>query len=260
MPACWNPLFDRNLLDAIRKFARWPDGTLILEEDGVLFVLGGTDFPVGFTNCVARTEASSSPALVLERAAEFFGPQSRGYTIWVRAHADTDIEALLQARGKRPRTESPWLFLDRRPATPTLPGVEVRLTADPSDPVSIRDVAAEAFAQAGTPQEETAQLFTHAHRVFSPISRFALATIDGEPAAAAMVLLTGGMGGIYGVATRPKFARRGLETACTAAVANAAFDLGKPMVGLHATPMGRTVYERLGFEPSPSGHRWYVMP
>lgn len=74
--------------------------------------------------------------------------------------------------------------------------MEVRLTTDLSDLVSIRDEAAEAFAQVGTPQEETAQPFTHAHRVFSPISRFALATIEGEPAATAKVLLTGGMGGI----------------------------------------------------------------
>jgi hypothetical protein len=43
------------------------------------------------------------------------------------------------------------------------------------------------------------------------------------------------------------------------AVANAAFELGKPMVGLHSTPMGQAVYERMGFEHSPSGHRWYVL-
>lgn len=260
MPARWNPLFDRNLLDAIREFARWPDGTLILEEDGILFVLGSTEFPVGFTNCVARTDPATSPVLVLERAAEFFGPQSRGYTVWIRAHVDEDLEALLQSRGKRPRSESPWMFLDRLPTIATPSGVEVRLTAEAADLPAIRDIAAEAFTQAGTPPEETAQLFTHARRVFSPITRFALATVDGEPAATAMVLLTGGMGGIYWVGTRPRFARRGLGTACTAAVAQAAFDLGKPMVGLHATPMGRAVYERMGFEPSPSGHRWYVMP
>jgi GNAT superfamily N-acetyltransferase len=260
MPARWNPLFDRNLLDAIREFARWPDGTLILEEDGILLVLGGTEFPVGFTNCVARTDASIPPELVLERAAEFFGPQSRGYTVWVRAHVDADLESLLQQRGKKARADAPWMFLDHRPALAPPSGVEVRLTADPADLPAIRDVAAEAFAQAGTPVEETEHLFAHARRVFSPITRFALATVDGEPAATAMVLLTGGMGGVYWVGTRPKFARRGLGTACTAAVANAAFDLGKPIVGLHATPMGRAVYERMGFEPSPSGHRWYVMP
>lgn len=260
MPARWNDLFDRNLLDAMREFARWQDGTLILEEDGVLLVSGGTDFPVGFSNCAARTDPDTDPATLIERAEEFFKPQGRGFTIWVRAHVDADIEAHLKQRGLRARSEAPWMFLTKRPLAAAAPdGVQMRITSSVDDLPLIRSVVAEAFGPTGTPSEEIDQMFAHPRRVFSPVTRFALATVNGEPAATAMVLLTGGMGGIYWVGTRPKFARRGLGTLCTAAVANAAFELGKPMVGLHATPMGKPVYERMGFEPSPSGHRWYVI-
>jgi GNAT superfamily N-acetyltransferase len=260
MPTRWNALFDRNLLDAIREFARWQDGTMILEEDGILLVSGGTDFPVGFSNCVARTDVETAPELVLERAEEFFGQQDRGFTVWVRDPVDADLEELLKGRGLSSRVQSPWMFLDHRPPTRELPtGTTVRLTTDRADLPAIKHVLGEAFAQIGTPPEETARLFVHAPRVLTPVTRFALAEVGGEPAAAAMVLLTGGMGGVYWVGTRPEFARRGLGTACTAIVSSAAFDAGKPMVGLHATPMGLKVYERMGFETSPSSHRWYVI-
>lgn len=260
MPARWNDIFDRNLLDAIREFARWQDGALILEEDGVLLVAGGTEFPVGFSNCAARTDPGTDPVLAIERAEEFFRPQGRGFTVWVREHVDDDLEAHLQQRGLRPRNESPWMFLTNRPLPTAVPaGVTLRITAGAEDLPLIRTVVTESFGPAGTPTEEIDRMFANPRRVFSPVTRFALATLNGEPAATAMVLLTGGMGGIYWVGTRPKFARRGLGTLCTVAVANAAFELGKPMVGLHSTPMGRAIYERLGFERSPSGHRWYVI-
>lgn len=260
MPTRWNALFNRNLMDAIREFARWQDGTMILEEDGILLVAGGTDFPVGFSNCVARTDPETPPELVLERAEDFFFQQGRGFTVWIRDPLDSDLEALLKARGLTSRVESPWMFLDHRPLPPVLPdGAEVRLTSDREDLPAIQQVLGEAFMQIGTPADETARLFVHAPRVFSPVTRFALATMHGEPAAVAMVLLTGGMGGVYWVGTRAEFSRRGLGTACTATVAHAAFDAGKPMVGLHATPMGLKVYQRMGFAPSPSAHRWYVV-
>jgi hypothetical protein len=114
-PHAGTPFFDRELLDAIRELARWPDGTPIPEKDGIPLLLGGSETPVGFTNCVARTDVAALPELVLERVAEFFGPQSRDYTVWVRAHVDADLESLLPQRGKRARAESPWMFLDHRP-------------------------------------------------------------------------------------------------------------------------------------------------
>lgn len=233
---------------------------MILEEDGILLVSGGTDFPVGFSNCVSRTDPETPPDVVIARAEEFFGQQDRSFTVWVRNPMDADLEDLLKSRGLTPRVESPWLFLDHRPPVRELmPGATVRITADRADLPAIQHVLGEAFAQIGTPPEETARLFVHAPRVFSPVTRFAIAEVGGEPAAAAMVLLTGGMGGVYWVGTRPEFGHRGLGTACTAAVSNAAFDAGKPMVGLHATPMGLKVYERMGFETSPASHRWYVV-
>jgi GNAT superfamily N-acetyltransferase len=260
MPVRWNELFDRNLLDAMREFARWQDGTLVLEEDGVLLVSGGTTNPIGFSNCAARTDPETDPAVFIERAEECFRPQGRGFTIWVREHVDADIEALLKQRGLRARAEAPWMFRTNRPLIgKEVDGVQVRITSAAEDLPMIRSIVADAYGPIGTPIEETEQMFSHPRRVFSPVTRFALATVNGEPASTAMVLLTGGMGGIYWVGTKPQFARRGLGTLCTVAVANAAFDMGKPMVGLHATPMGKPVYERMGFESSPSCHRWYVL-
>jgi len=260
MPARWNDMFDRNLLDAIREFGRWQDDTLIMQEDGVLLVSGGTSFPIGFSNCAVRTDPDTDPALVIERAEEFFKPQERGYTVWVRDHIDHDLEAHLKQLGMRALGAAPWMFLTKRSLSVTPPaGASIRITSAAEDLPIIRSIIGESFVPTGTPIEEVNKLFAHPRRVFSPVTLFAIATQDGQPAATAMALLTGRMGGIYWVGTKPQFTRRGLGTLCTAAVTNAAFDLGKPLVGLHATPMGKPIYERMAFELSPSGHRWYVM-
>jgi ribosomal protein S18 acetylase RimI-like enzyme len=78
--------------------------------------------------------------------------------------------------------------------------------------------------------------------------RLVVAHLDGEPAAAAALLLDGGVAGIYFVGTRPRFRGRGLGAAITAHLLGLAAEAGAGLAVLGASPMGRPVYERLGFE------------
>jgi len=58
------------------------------------------------------------------------------------------------------------------------------------------------------------------------------------------------------VATVPQHRRRGLGTVVTAALTEAAFAHGADIVCLQASPMGRPVYERMGFETITSYRIW----
>lgn len=74
-----------------------------------------------------------------------------------------------------------------------------------------------------------------------------LAWRDGVPVAKVALYVGAGSAGLYGVATRPEARGRGLARTLTLAAFAAARDAGLRLGVLHATPMARRLYERLGF-------------
>jgi GNAT superfamily N-acetyltransferase len=69
----------------------------------------------------------------------------------------------------------------------------------------------------------------------------------GRPVAASTLLLTGDVAGLYDVAVLPEMRGRGIGAAVTLAPFREARDEGCHLAILHASPLGRPVYERLGF-------------
>ncbi len=57
---------------------------------------------------------------------------------------------------------------------------------------------------------------------------------------------------VFGLWVRPEARRRGVATALVSAVVEQAKAEGIGMVSLHASEMGRLVYEKMGFEPGVS--------
>lgn len=72
--------------------------------------------------------------------------------------------------------------------------------------------------------------------------------VDGEPAACGQLLLTDEVAGVYTIAVCAPFRRRGLGEAMTRAVLLAGRDRGATYGILQSSDMGRSVYERMGFE------------
>lgn len=71
--------------------------------------------------------------------------------------------------------------------------------------------------------------------------------LDGEPVATASLLTAGGAAGIYNVTTMEQARGRGVGAAMTAAAVHAGRARGMRMATLQASPVGRPIYERLGF-------------
>jgi GNAT superfamily N-acetyltransferase len=82
---------------------------------------------------------------------------------------------------------------------------------------------------------------------------------DGQPAAAALALLSHGIAGLYWVGTRPDARGHGLGAAVTSAAARWAFDHGARAVILQASEQGESVYRRMGFREI-TRYPWFLAP
>lgn len=250
-------LADVNLIEAVRHFARWQDGGMLVEEDGVLLVSGATSSPVGFSNCTLRVDPSVPAATLLERADEFFSEQGRDYTLWVRDHVDLDVAEVAEARGFSVVSRSPWM-LHRGLIPESVPdGAELRMATSLAEVRHAQAVNREAYQALAFPAEEVDAIYGRATRVLGPQSHIVVAYLAGQPVATAMSIVTAGTSGIYWVGTVDSARRRGLAAACTARAGNLGLRAGARVAVLQASPLGEPVYRALGFG-TVSHHRWYL--
>ena len=77
--------------------------------------------------------------------------------------------------------------------------------------------------------------------------RLCLGRSNGRPVAGSVLVVTGRTAGIYWVATDPRHRRRGYGEAVTWAALAAGRELGARVGFLQASPLGRPVYEHMGF-------------
>ena len=79
---------------------------------------------------------------------------------------------------------------------------------------------------------------------------------DGLAVAGAWSFSAGGECGIYSLGTHPDFRRRGLARSLMQHVLADAHRNGARIATLQATPMGRPLYESIGFEPVGRYEEW----
>lgn len=251
---------DANLVESLREAARWQRGARLVEEDGLLFASGSTGFPVGLSNALMRIDPALPAREAIARGREFFGAQGRAFTLWVRGGPDADLEGAAES-GRLQRiseTPTPWMVLrERLPDAPPPAGVSVEPVRGEAGFADVVRVAQAAWASVGLPPAETAALLARTDRLLAPHLVWALARLDGTPAAAAMALCSHGVAGIYWVSTAPEARRRGLAEAVTRAVGNAGFDAGMRVAALQASAMGYPVYLRMGYQ-TVAHTRWYL--
>jgi ribosomal protein S18 acetylase RimI-like enzyme len=155
------------------------------------------------------------------------------------------------------------LGLAVNPDDPVAPAMVAELDGLP-DPVAIRgvdievansgDAAFDAALVSGAGFGMPAAMATDMAAVFRRLGerpdgpgRYFVARLDGRPVAAAISVLDDDAVGIYNVATVPEARGRGIGGAITLAALLDGRRRGATLGVLEASPMGRPVYERLGF-------------
>ncbi len=249
-----------NLIDSSGRFFELDPGAAIEAEPGWLFGAGCSTHPV-ISNAAFRRDEGVDANEFVARATEFFAAQERRFSIWVRGEqaADHDLLAAAEAAGFQLVYEMPEMTLGQEPESPELPpGVELRpLTAVEQAP-DFWQVAKASYSSIGFPPEVFSGYTNHAGLLADNVVAF-LALLDGEPAAIAMTMVSHAVAGIYWVGSLEQARGKGLGRAVTVAATKAGFDLGADVASLQASPMGKPIYEAMGYETA-FDYRMFLSP
>lgn len=238
-----------NLVESSRRLFELDSGAAVEADGGWLFGAGTASHPV-ISNAAFRVDDELDPDELIERARDFFGARGRGFAVWARAETeeDRDLVAALERGGLQKVYAMPEMVLVKRPEPCPPPGeVELRRVASSGDAEGFWEVAADAYATNGFPEEVLSHYDRHDGLWADEVAAF-IALLDGRPASIAMTIVNHGVAGVYWVGTRQDARGRGLGPALTTAAVEAGFEMGPGLVSLQASPLGRPIYERMGFE------------
>lgn len=138
------------------------------------------------------------------------------------------------------------MALDGEPLPESAEGLRIERVRDAAGLSHYREVLADGFGE-GPAEADWVSSIWEAIGLDTTSWTHYVATVRDEPVSAATVHRTGHVAGVYFVATRPDFRRRGFGAAVTARAVNDAKGHGARTAVLGSSPMGRRVYERLGF-------------
>jgi ribosomal protein S18 acetylase RimI-like enzyme len=242
-------LADANLLESIREHARWQNPCECVEENGLLFVAGSTKFPGAYKNCVARIDGKIPAKEVLERARDFFARHERGFTVFVRASRDQDLDKLLKSAGLILRSDSPCMLIDAPLTEFDLPAdIRVEHFKKERHILDAVQINSEAYKNLGLPASETQSLFGRPSQLLSPRVVGYVAYRGSQPLSTALTIFSFEGAGVYWVGTIAEARRKGLGAICTRLATNSGFSQGASIVTLQASPFGEPIYRKLGYK------------
>jgi ketosteroid isomerase-like protein len=248
-------LMDLNMWEMFREIIRLGRGGELVERDG--FTMAVSPRGTFFHNMVMIREAVDVPTL-LDAVRDHYVRPGRPFSIWTRPHADAALEAALAERGFMQAVAMPAMALLGDPGTRCEPpGLEIRPTVDDRGRRDYLEVTAEAYSVYQQPRELTEDTFASLASVCGPHIQGFVGYADGAPVAAAAVYVTHGVAGIGWVGAISSHRGRRYAEACTWAAVREGFRRGGTFASLQASPMGRPVYERMGFA-TPSEYRVLV--
>jgi GNAT superfamily N-acetyltransferase len=255
-----------NLIESSRRLFELDPGAEIERGDGWLLGAGRSSHPV-IANAAFRIDDGLDPGALLERARTWFAARGRGFAVWTRAgtEEDRDLIEAVERTGLQNVYEMPEMVLAAAaaaawPPSEGKPGTEVHLrrVTSAADAAQYWQVATESYADIGFPAEIFAYYENNEYLWADGAAAF-LAHVDGRPAAISMTIVSHGVAGIYWVGTAERARGRGLGRTMTAAAVNAGLGLGADSASLQASPMGESIYRRMGFETI-FDYRLYLCP
>jgi Acetyltransferase (GNAT) domain len=241
----------RTLIAFNRAMTHWGSRGALLESGGAVLCAGGSWIPV-VANGAFRSDDSLSGTALVAAADTFFAGLSRGFTVKVRdSGEDDDLRLACEEAGLQLFGDPVPEMICRTPLAdaPSIDGVIVRLVDDEAGVRDFIAVNAQAYATYGMPPEVLTDLFDEVAAVLQDsAASIVVAYRDDEPIATAMVYASDGVASLQWVGTVPAARAEGLGAFVTVAMSNLAFEHGASSCSLQASPMGASVYTRLGYE------------
>ncbi len=241
----------RTLIAFNRALTHWSSRGALLESGGAVLCASGTWIPV-VANGAFRSDDSLRGSALVAAADAFFSDLQRGFTVKVRDSGEDDdlrvacLEAGLEAFGD-PVPE--MICRSPLPGAPAVDGVTARMVDDDAGVRDFISVNAEAYATYGMPPEVLHDVFDELGEVLAnPAASMVVARRDDQPVATAMVYESDGVASLQWVGTVPAARGTGLGALVTVTMTNLAFAHGASSCSLQASPMGASVYHRLGYE------------
>jgi hypothetical protein len=235
---------------AITSARRVPDAGEIVERGGILLYATASDFP-SLANGAFRLDPRVPADRVIDAADAWFAERGRGWSLGTTSWADGDrdlIEAAT-ARGLVAAVDMPGMVCDERLPDAIPPdGVELRVVSGGSDAAAFVAMIDQAYTSLGLPAGVLAALAGDAATMIPPCHEVTVGAFEnGAFLSGAQVLFSHGIAGVYAVGTAESGRGRGLAELVTRAVTNLGFDGGAPLVTLQASPMGESIYRRMGY-------------
>jgi RimJ/RimL family protein N-acetyltransferase len=238
-----------NLIESSRRLFELDPGAEVKDEDGWMFGAGRSTHPV-ISNAAFRREDGLAADELIERAQSFFGTRGRGFAVWVRGGeaGDEDLAATCEAAGLQMVYAMPEMVLETKvEERPAPDGMTLRRVASTEDAEDYWRVAASSYASLGFPPDVFAFYENDEGLRADGVAAF-LARADDRPVGIAMTILSHGVAGVYWVGCVEEARGRGMGWSVTAAAVNAGFEMGAGIASLQASPMGESLYRRMGFE------------
>jgi hypothetical protein len=268
--ASLHELADLSLAEYFRQLARYGGETA--DEDGLLLFLGAHAQPNPYRNGAIRLAEGLTASELTHRAQRFFAGRRSSYCLWVREHADGDLEAL--TAGCQELERLPQMVLRAVPERlPVAPGVQLRRATDDATRRDYLEVVANAWGMRAMPLDVAARVFFDPASLQEPAVAAFVAYYEDQPLSAAMTLVTHGVAlGCQAATIRrprpgqrlppatPGGERRGLAEACLVEALHLSFQsLGATLSLCQTSSAGAPVWLALGYVPFTSYGR-YLMP
>ncbi len=211
--------------------------------------------PKKLFNIVFIKRISSRPEKVIRKWEQFFESRALPFRVSITPGFEDGYVSLLEERGYEqiePETVMALSALPERTGGKT--ELIVKKVATPDELTHFQETAAEGFS---LPEGAGPFAITGQTRDLPDVDLF-IGYADGRPASTSMLIKTGHVAGIYWVATREEYRRRGFGEAMTLHAVLAGREKGCTFASLQATAMGRPVYEKIGFG-NPYDYRVYAL-
>jgi GNAT superfamily N-acetyltransferase len=248
-------LMQENLIAYFRIFAGLPGATFV--EEDVTWFANVKDEP---GNHVLRTRISSD---AIDRRIDEIIVQFSQYTDQIDwlvfpGCRPADLGKHLEARGMQAGLGGTWMLADLTaalPSAPTVPaGFHIQPVSDTTMLEAWKQISAEGFGG-------NAQIYYDAYARhgfgMDASSLHYIGYLGDQPVTSSTLLVAGGIASVYDVSTPPAARRQGFGGAITFAMLQEARQRGYDYAWIWSSPMGKSVYSKLGFVAADFGVREY---